>query len=287
MAKERSPLLYLVLGAAGAGALYWAYQAWRLKKPASPTALAVYRGSAVPSLASSATAAWPASGASATPKASIGTSSPQPVSPAPAPVPVSPQPIAQPLEPQDPLLEPPQDPGGDWADGEPVPVDPRQLQEGGRVFQDIGRVIGMIPGVGVIGGLLNVIGGALTSIGNIAERVQPDLPAPQPITVGEDNSSMPGYSDWLATEKGYAASTSDAPSVGYDNWSTPGYNDWLAAEKGYTEGYATGLDNGENSYSWDAGSINPDVGYSDTGSGGTWDTGLAGDYYANGDYWMV
>ncbi|RTI53659.1 hypothetical protein CSW14_08235 [Thermus scotoductus] len=78
---------------------------------------------------------------------------------------------------------------------EPVYVSPDDLRRGAQIVGALAPVVGF----------LNPVVGALTGavargIATVADLVPP--PQPQPV-LGQDNQSLPGYTDWLASEKGY------------------------------------------------------------------------------------
>lgn len=238
MSREASPLLYLALGAAGVGAAYWAYQGWKKGQRGQMTT-AIDRKSAKTSTAAAA------------PPAAPSPAQPAPT-PSPATQPVKPQPLPEPL----PVPEPPvavdtwwgppegQEGSLDWP-APAEPVDPRQLQDAARFFGDVARIISFIPGAAPFATVIGLIGRGLGGIAEIGQALQP-----QPQPVGEDNWALPGYTDWLAQEKGYGEG-SDWGS--YDPWSGHTYETW---DPWAWDSYEA----------WDSGSYDPWVQYDTGGS---------------------
>ncbi len=168
---------------------------------------------------------------------------------------------------------------GAW-DGEGQPIEVNLCQVDWRqVSQESGKWGGLL---GTIVGFINPVLGAVvaggsrlisTVSGAISDLVGP--PKPQPI-VGEDNASLPGYTDWLATEKGYA------PLPNYSGDSSVTYTDLLPSDPGspvFSIGNTIGSiwpgDSGSSSdYSWDSGSYGTDFSVGNTiGSDWSWDSG--------------
>jgi len=207
------PWIYVTLGLAGGAILYLGYERYRHERY-GPRMAAAWGGglmSRSAALAASTGSAPAPSGQTPAPAPQ-----PQPVRPQPVTVqPAVPYPLPQPIPgiavPREPRPDPSLEPNPATTDEisldmnpEPVYVSPDDLRRGAQIFGAFAPILGFVnPVVGA------VTGAVARGIATVADLMPP--PQTQP-TLGQDNETLPGYTDWLALEKGY---TEPQPVVDY------------------------------------------------------------------------